>query len=313
MTDVSPFSVQLLTSNSSPMYRFILPFIVVCLGCVPPAEPPAGWETPPQRIVSTLPSITEVLFELELQDRIVGDSSYTKYPPETATIEKIGGLYDINHEKIVSLKPDMIILSAENTALRRSLSVPVLIVDHRTLAGVLDSYLVIGEIFGEDVLSLAQKKRQKLIHTLNELEARTKGRKPIRTLISIDRSYGTGRIQNLYVAGADSFLSDAVARAGGENVASSMSLSLAPQLSAEGVIHLAPDVIIDIQVSGSDVTLSESDWQSLGSSVPAVKNRRILILTDDFASIPGPRTPILIEKIARYFESLGPCMVGGDR
>jgi iron complex transport system substrate-binding protein len=295
------------------MFRFIIPFVVVCLGCIPPAEPPAGWKTPPQRIISTLPSITEVLFELGLQDRIVGDSSSTKYPPEAATIEKIGGLYDINREKIVSLKPDMIILSTENTALRQSLSVPVLIVDHRTLSGVLDSYCVIGEIFGEDILSLAQKKQQELIHALNEWEAKTmaktNGRKPIRTLISIDRSYGTGKIQNLFVAGADSFLSEAVARAGGENVASSIasvigSLALAPQLSAEGVIHLAPDVIIDIQVGGRDLTLSESDWQSLGNSVPAVKNRRILTLTDDYASIPGPRTPMLIEKIALYFESL---------
>jgi len=296
------------------MFRFIfpfiiVPFIIVCLGCAPSAEPPASWDTPPLRIISTLPSITEVLFELGLQDRIVGDSSFTKYPPEAANIEKIGGLYDINREQVVSLKPDMIILSTENTALRQPLSVPVLLVDHRTLTGVLDSYLVIGEIFGEDVLSLAQKKRQELIDALNELEAKTKGRKPIRTLISIDRSYGTGRIQNLFVAGTDSFLSDAVARAGGENVVSSIGLasvigSLAPQLSVEGVIHLAPDVIIDVQVGGRDLTLSESDWQSLGSSVPAVKHRRILTLADDFASIPGPRTPMLIEKIARYFASL---------
>jgi len=297
--------LSLLSLCSVPMSRFIVPFVIACFGCVPPAEPPAAWETPPQRIISTMPSITEVLFDIGLGDRIVGDSSTTKYPPETAKIEKIGRLYDINHEKIVTLKPDMIILSAENTALRQSLSVPVLIVDHRTLMGVLDSYLIIGKVFGADILTAAQRKRQELIDTLNNFETKTKGRKPIRTLISIDRSYGTGKIQNMFVAGADSFLSDAVTRAGGENVASSIGL-LAPQLSAEGVIHLAPDVIIDIQINGTDLALSESDWQSLGSSVPAVKNRRILTLTDDFASIPGPRTPLLIKKIAQYFESLEP-------
>jgi len=287
------------------MSRFVLLFVIVCVGCVPPAEPPVAWETPPQRIISTMPSITEVLFDIGLGDRIIGDSATTKYPPETVKIEKIGGLYDINHEKIITLKPDMIILSVENTVLRQSLSAPVLIVDHRTLTGVLDSYLIIGKAFGEDILSTAQRKRQELFDTLNDFETKTKGRKPIRTLISIDRSYGTGKIQNLFVAGADSFLSDVVTRAGGTNVASAIG-TLAPQLSAEGVVHLAPDVIIDIQVSGTDLTLSVSDWQSLGSSVPAVKNRRILTLTDDFASIPGPRTPILIEKIAHYFESLEP-------
>jgi len=269
----------------------------------PARHPSAQQETPPQRIISTLPSITEVLFDLELGDRIVGVSSFTEYPPEAATIDKIGGLYDINREKIISLKPDLIILSTENAAFRQSLSTPVLIVDHRTLKGVLESYLVIGKAFGSGTWSTAQRKRQELIDKLDDFERRTKGKKPIRTLICIDRSRGTGRIQNLFVAGADSFLHDVVTKAGGENAAASLGL-LAPQLSAEGVIRLAPDVIIDIQISGRDHSQSESDWQSFSNSVPAVRNHRILTLTDDFATIPGPRTPMLIETIVRYFESL---------
>jgi iron complex transport system substrate-binding protein len=285
------------------MYRFVFICFVVILGCPPRVEPPVRRDTPPQRIISTLPSITEVLFDIELGDRIVGDSFFTEYPPETAKIEKIGNQYGFHREKIVSLKPDLVILSIENVALRQSPSAPVLIVDHRTLKGVLDSYLVIGEVFGSDTLTTAQQKRQELIDKLNAFEARTKERKPIRTLICIDRSYGTGRIQNLFVAGANSFLNDAVTRAGGENTAASLGV-LAPQLSAEGVIRLAPEVIIDLQVSGRDQSQSESDWYTLGDSVPAVKNRRILTLTDDFATIPGPRTPMLVEKIVRYFESM---------
>ena len=300
----SPVSLQTAFGVTASMYRLIFPFLAMLVGCVPSTNSPAHREASPQRIISTLPSITEVLFDMGLGDRIVGDSSFTKYPPETANIAKIGGLYDINREKIVSLKPDVVILSAENVTLRQSISAPVLIVDHRTLRGVLDSYLIIGERFGPDILVTAQKKQQELVDKLNEFEIRTKGRKPIRTLIAINRSSGTGRIQNLFVAGADSFLSEAVKKAGGENVAASLGL-LAPTLSAEGVIHLAPDVIIDIQISGRDLAQSVSDWQSLGTSVPAVKNQRILILTDDFTSIPGPRTPLLIEKIAQYFESLG--------
>ena len=286
------------------MYRLFFPFLLVLLGCTPAAvTPDVVPDAPPQRIISTLPSITEVLFDIGLGDRIVGDSYSTKYPPETEKIAKIGGLYDANRERIISLKPDLVIMSVENDALRQSLSVPVLLVDHRTLPGVLDSYLIIGEIFGADFLTVARKKRQELLDKLNAFEARTGGKEPVRTLIAIDRSYGTGRIQHLFVAGADSFLSEAVAKAGGENVAAPIGL-LAPILSAEGVIHLAPDVIIDIQISGINMEQSVADWQSLGNSVPAVRHNRILTLTDDFASIPGPRTPMLIEKIVRYFESL---------
>jgi iron complex transport system substrate-binding protein len=293
------------------MYRLILfLFLSIFLGCTPPARSPdVVSEAPPQRIISTLPSITEVLFDIGLGDRIVGDSSFTKYPPEAATIDKIGGL-GVNIEKIISLKPDLIIVLEEDGTLRQSLSVPVLTVDPWTLNGMLESYLIIGELFGPDVLAVAQQKRQELIDKINAFDTKIQRKKPIRTLISIDRSRGTGRIQNLYVARADSFLTLAVAKAGGENVAASPGL-LTPTLSAEGVIGLAPDVIIDIQVDGTDtaqgvVRSGVSDWYSLGDSVPAVKHRRILTLTDDFASIPGPRTPMLIEKIAQYYDSIEP-------
>ena len=282
------------------MHRLICLFLLVLLGCVPSVPHDAVPSAPPQRIVSTLPSITEVLFDIGLGDRIVGDSPFTKYPPEAAQIPKIGGLFDFNHEQIITLKPDVVILSIENVAFRQSLSVPVLLVDHQTLSGVLDSYLIIGEMFGTDILTVARQKRQELSDKLDEFNAKTERKAPIRTLIAIDRSFGTGRIHNLFVAGTDSFLSEVVAKAGGENVVAVTTR----QYGAEGIIHLAPDVIIDIRVSGTDQEQSLADWQSLGNSVPAVRNRRILVLTDDFASIPGPRTPMLIEKIVRYFESV---------
>jgi len=290
------------------MYRLCFPVLLLCYGCAPPAGPSAVPETPPQRIIATLPSITEVLFDIGLGNRVIAVSDFTKYPPETATIEKIGGHYDINREKIISLKPDLVIVPSENLSLRRSLSapalsIPVLAVEHHTLTGVLDSYLLIGGLFGTDILTAAQQKRQELLDKLNEFETQTQGKTPIRTLIAIDRSRGVGRIQNLFVAGADSFLSEAAVRAGGENAAASVKLS-AYQISAEGVIHLAPEVIIDIQVDGMDTAQNLSDWRSLGNSVPAVRNNRILVLTDDFASIPGPRTPRLIEIIAQYYGSL---------
>ena len=286
------------------VYRLFFSLVLTAfLGCSPPASSSDSVpKSPPQRIISTLPSITEVLFDIGLGDRIVGDSTFTKYPPGAARIDKIGGHLDTNREKIILLKPDLLILSTENEALRRSLSVPVLVVNHQTLDGVLASYLVIGECFGQDILVAARKKQQELIEKLNAASV-IPGKKPIRTLICIDRSRGTGRIQNLFVAGRESFLNEVVARAGGKNVASSLGL-LAPMLSAEGIINLAPDVIIDLQVNGTDTAQNVADWQSLGNSIPAVKNRRILTLTEDFATIPGPRTPKLIEKIAQYYEEL---------
>jgi iron complex transport system substrate-binding protein len=259
----------------------------------------------PQRIVSTLPSITEVLFDIGLGSRIVGVSSFTTYPPEAAKIDKIGGLYDMNYEKILSLKADILFFSVENEALRQSLTVPSWAVNHRTLQGVLDSYTIIGALFDEDVLVAAKVKQAALKDQLDAFAEKAKNREKtktakIKTLICIDRSRGTGKIQNLFVAGTESFLTDALRLAGGENVAEAAG-RFAPTLSAEGVIGLAPEVIIDLGFAPPDIkTKSDlSDWQSLGDSVPAVKNKRIYKITDDFATVPGPRTPLLIEKIER--------------
>jgi iron complex transport system substrate-binding protein len=180
----------------------------------------------------------------------------------------------------------------------RNLKVEMLIVDHRSLQGLLDSYEVVGERFGIEILKFAKLKRKKLQDDLDVFAEKAKGHKPVRTLVCIDRSRGTGKIQNLFVAGAGSFLNDVLKLAGGENVAEPIGM-LAPSISAEGIIDLAPDVILDLQIGDMNIKQSEAEWRTLGNQVPAVKNNRIYLITDDFATIPGPRIPILIEKFAR--------------
>jgi iron complex transport system substrate-binding protein len=276
-------------------------------GCEPLREHPEQNLPPqkvPQRIISALPSITEVLFDIGLGNRIVGVSSFTAYPPEAAKIDKIGGLYDINYEKILSLYPDVIIFSVENTELSRKdilrqSSIRTLALEHRTLQGVIDSYKIISEQFEPEVQTVALEKQAALETRLQKFAERLKNKNgnKVRTLLCIDRSRGTGRIQNLFVAGRDSFLTEALRLAGGENVTGNIA-TLAPTLSAEGIIGLAPEVIIDLCVNANDVSDS-ADWQSLGNSVPAVRNKRIYRITDDYATIPGPRTPLLIEKIEK--------------
>ena len=66
-----------------------------------------------RRIVSMSPSVTEVLFDLGLGNKLVGITDFCKYPSATAKIEKIGGYLDANYEAIISLKPDIVILRKE--------------------------------------------------------------------------------------------------------------------------------------------------------------------------------------------------------
>jgi iron complex transport system substrate-binding protein len=302
-------------------FRLFLLTCVVCFvfvgnGCVPNSQttPHTTSQTvpqnkPPQRLISTAPSITEILFDIGIGDRIVGDSRFTKYPPETEKIEKIGGLYDGNWEKIVELKPDLVLILAKNENFHlqcQKLGIESLAVDHGSMDGVLESYNLIGERFGTEVMQAAQTRKTALKETLCVLRSKGESLPPVRVLICIDRIRGSGQLQNLYVAGTNSYFQDAIRWAGGINVAETTNLEI-PVLSAEGVTAMNPDVIIDLMI-GVKVGVSEgdagteendliADWKTLGNEVNAVKTGRIYVLTEDYATIPGPRTPLFVEKL----------------
>lgn len=266
------------------------------------------------RLVSTAPSITEILFDIGVGDRIVGDSVFTAYPPESEKIEKIGGLYDMNYEKIVSLNPNLAVCLIENDTLRRrleNLGVPSISVDHRGLDGVLESYEIIGKRLGGDVSRTAIEKRDALRFEFNAFRERSKTLSPVRVMVCVDRSRAAGRLQGVYVAGTNPFYAEVIELAGGVNVAGNLGVPFA-SLSTEGILDLAPDVIVELYTGEGSVSAAQmsvdavavlrkkslAEWQTLGNRVPAVKTGKIYLITEGFATIPGPRTPQLIEKLA---------------
>ncbi len=279
-------------------------------------------DTPvPQRIVSTVPSITEILFDIGAGDRLVGDSSFTKYPPETQAIPKIGGLYDLNMEALVSQKPDLVITLEENAVLQERLKafgVEILRVDHRSLDGILESYDTIGRRLGTETQAVAHAKKQQLAEKMQAFSRKNAAFTPVPVLLCVDRLRGTGRIQGLYVVGTSPFYQDMIRLGGGKNVAERINLPF-PTLSAEGIAELAPEVIIELftgdaanPAAGTITPTDENakkmlktarrDWKTVDADVPAIKNGQIYIITDDFATIPGPRTPLLVEKLSSILE-----------
>ncbi|MDR2763264.1 MAG: ABC transporter substrate-binding protein [Planctomycetaceae bacterium] len=262
-----------------------------------------------ERIISTTPAITELLFEIGLGDKIVGDSAFTLYPPEAAKIEKIGGLYDRNNEKIISLQPDLVVFPFEDVQFDQKLAqykIGRLAVDHRSISGLLESYELVGKLFGGDYLERARKKRREFEDFLRECKSQSEKLKKLRVLTIIDRQRGTGRIDNVFIAGADLFFSEILSLAGGENVASNLSVPY-PNISTEAIIDFNPDVIIDLQVIPEDDKSMEktlrSDWDTIKELVPAVKRGDIFIITDNYISIPGPRIPLIIKKFRKILDS----------
>lgn len=278
------------------------------------SRPPVGHvDAPPRRLISTVPSITEILFDIGVGDRLVGDSPYTTFPPEAAAIDKIGGLYDQNFEKIVSLRPDLVVFPDEDDGMRRrlaSLGLASISVNHRTWDGILESYDTLGSRFEPNVAERAAFKRDLLRRLMERESEKARMKTPVRVLVCVDRSRGTGRLQNLFVAGNNPFFATVISAAGGVNVAGDISLPF-PGLSLEGLVELAPEAIVDLH-TGLDQTLGTksraereafektvlADWKAIGDSVPAVRKNRLFLITEDYATIPGPRTPLLVKRLA---------------
>ena len=128
--------------------------LLLALACSSPEpQPPAPAPLPehPVRIISLAPSITEILFALNLDERIVGVTQFCNYPPAATERTSVGGYYNPNYEAMIALKPDLVILLREHTREREhfdSLGVPWLEVNHHSIAKIFASMETIGQATG---------------------------------------------------------------------------------------------------------------------------------------------------------------------
>jgi iron complex transport system substrate-binding protein len=287
---------------------FVVFVILVLGGCTPRSEPrgPVQQTTnesqPPQRIISLSPSITEILFALGLGDRVVGVTRYCDYPSEATTKAKIGGLHDPNFEAIVVSEPDLVIMreaSEESMVPFRELELETLTVSHKTVEGILHSIVTIGRRCG------AEDRAEELVADIKgqiaTIEQKTAGLERPRVMFAVERTLGTGRIEDVYVAGRDGFIDRIITLAGGRNACPETAAGF-PVVSSEGILRMNPEVILDmvpilVQEKHDKETVL-ADWQQL-PELEAVRSGRVYLLDDDYAFIPGPRLVLLAKKLAR--------------
>ncbi len=257
----------------------------------------------PRRIVSLAPSVTETLYALGAGDRVVGVTSFCDFPPAAKQNPRIGGFLDPNLEAIVALQPDLVVLLAGERDCAepfRELGLEVMTVDHRSIEGIVESIRTLGQTCG--AREKAEAMRADIDDRLQRVREKTAGLARPRVLLVVERTRGTGRVRDAMVAGCDRHLSRCVELAGGENVLAE-SRAAFPTVSAEGIINIDPDVIVELVPPGSRRGTNHeqaADWQHL-DRVAAVRAGRVYLLDDDFAFSPGPRFVLLVEKLARLF------------
>jgi len=266
-------------------------------GSTAPVKPPPDC----RRVVSLARSVTEILFQLGLGDRVVGVSRYCKYPPEANTRPRVGGLYDPNMEAIVVLRPDLVILpgpDAEAVGGFNRLGLATLVLDHRNPEGIFQSISAIGRSCGveRNADALVAELRQRL----QRVTDRTKGLARPRVLLAVDHDCGATGIEDVYVAGGSPYFNPILRWAGGKNVFEGTPEAF-PVVSREAILKVDPEVIIDLisadRLPAGGVEACRESWRHL-KEVDAVANNRVYIITDDYATVPGPRFICLVEHLA---------------
>lgn len=252
------------------------------------------------RIISLAPSITETLFALGLGDRIIGVTKFCKYPPEARKKAQVGGFFDPNYEAVVTLKPDLVILLPEHEQARKyleNLGIATLVVHNRVISEILETITVIGKTCG------AEKEAEKIVRDIRKridvVKKKTAGLTKKRVMVSVGRTAGS--LDRITIAGQNTFYDELIALAGGTNAYRGYPIPY-PEVSGEGMLRLDPEIILDLlpelAVQGHSKAAAKSDWNKI-HELSAVKNRRVYVLTADYAVIPGPRFIQTLEEMAR--------------
>jgi iron complex transport system substrate-binding protein len=251
----------------------------------------------PARIISLAPNLTEILFALGLDEKIIAVSSDSDYPPQAAKKEKVGSFWQPNIEAIIACKPDLVVAESfeQQKAVTESL-----------------------KKLGYGVLSLKVEKIEELSAAIQKIGTTTGCKQRADQLvenISGQLSYlkskysSTNRLKVLWViqteplrvAGRDTFINELIELLGGEN-AIGPTIQHYPQIGTEELLVCNVEVIIQSAMGKTDIGRQQQQAEVFWgkwASLPAVKNNKIYVVNSDIVLRLGPRLPQGAETVGR--------------
>lgn len=248
-------------------------------------------EKEPKRIVSAAPSITELIYALGRGEELVGRTDYCDYPEEAKKVESIGSLMDPNIEKIIELKPDIVVASThfkeDVTKKLENLGIKVVVLyDAEGFNGVYDSINTLGQIVN------AQDKANELVSSMNkrieDIKEKVKGKAAPKVYYVV----GFGKDGD-YTATGDTFIAQMLEMAGGTNIAKD---GTGWKYSLEKILENDPEYIVISKNYGmKDQFISTEGYKELS----AVKNNKVIEIDDNLLNRQGPRLAEGVEALAR--------------
>ena len=237
---------------------------------------------PARRVVSLAPHVTELLFAAGGGDHIVGAVDYSDYPPAARSIPRVGDNRQVDIERVLALKPDLLVVWRHNAASRqmeqlRKLGIPLFYSESHKLEDIPEAVVTLGKLMG--TTRLAEERATELRKQLNTLTARYRNRPPVRVFYQVwDKP--------LYTLNERHIVNDAIHICGGENIFAKLPMQ-APSITAEAVLQQNPEAIVsgdrrDQEKSGVEI------WKKYPSML-AVSRGNLFALNGDLINRSGPR------------------------
>ncbi len=255
----------------------------------------------PQRIISISPSATEIIYALNLSDRLVGRTDYCDYPPQVIDKPSVGGFSNPSIEQIIALAPDLVLGASihEDQVIPQleEKGIKVLVLEPKTIDQVLQAFTLVGDITGakEAAKELVDNMQQRVNIIDDKVNKLTASQKPgVFYVVWHDP---------LMVAGKETLLNDLITRAGGTNLTTTSGYYTT--ISLESVIQADPKILIAGTGHGDD---SEQTYQFIMQeprlqSTTARKNGALYRIDGNLSSRYGPR---VFDALEEFFHFIHP-------
>lgn len=250
----------------------------------------------PERLISHVPGITEILFALGLGGKVVGVSTYCDYPPEAQLKAKVGGFWNPTIENIVALSPDLVFTMGSNKPLMTALDalkITYIVLQPKDIEGVLRDIELVGKVTNtaETAEKLIRDMQERILHVAD----RVKGARRPKVFYIIEAE----NLNSPWTAGPGSFIDSLISTAGGENIGAKAQAPWS-QFSIEEIVNSDPDIIIIPTKHGTAFTAPEAFKEHpIWQKITAVRLGRIFTIDDDLTSRYGPRIALGLEEMAR--------------
>ena len=248
----------------------------------------------PQRIVSHVPSITETLFALGLEERVVGVSDYCNYPEEAKLKPSVGDYFNPSIETIVAQAPDLVLTDGHSESIKglEALGINFFVIDPQDIDGILEDIELLGKITG------VERKAKALVSDMNGSLAQVVSHVENAPKVRVFYVFDATDLNNPWTAGPGSFVDSLITMAGGENIAAQAQGAWV-QFSIEQLVSSDPEIImIDASMGTAVVSEEELRAHPAWQGVTAVKQDRIYTIDGDLVNRSGPRIIQGLEEMA---------------